>query len=125
MLIAGDGKSHIYKTNSLDTHEWPQKFKSELTDLKLVRELDDFEDNRHNQETFKELSFDILLANPPFAGEIKEKNLLAQYALGKNSKGKLQKKVERHLLFIERNLDFVKPGGRLAVVLPQGIFNNT
>ena len=60
-----------------------------------------------------------------FAGEIKEKHLLAQYTLGKNSKGKLQSKVERHLLFIERNLDFVKAGGRLAIVLPQGIFNNT
>jgi len=28
-------------------------------------------------------------------------------------------------LFIERNLDFVKEGGRLALVLPQGRFNNT
>ena len=28
-------------------------------------------------------------------------------------------------MFIERNLDFVKDGGRLAIVLPQGIFNNT
>ncbi|MFN7881546.1 MAG: N-6 DNA methylase, partial [bacterium] len=28
------------------------------------------------------------------------------------------------LLFIERNLDFLKPGGRMAVVLPQGRFNN-
>lgn len=28
-------------------------------------------------------------------------------------------------MFIERNLDFVKPGGRLAIVLPQGRFNNS
>lgn len=125
MLIAGDGKSHIFKSSSLDTREWSDRFKSELADLKLVREFDDFETNRHNQNTLQYLGFDILLANPPFAGEIKEKNLLAQYVLGKNNKGKLQNKVERHLLFIERNLDFVKPGGRLAVVLPQGIFNNT
>lgn len=125
MLIAGDGKSHIYKTTSLDSREWPERFKSDLKDLKLVREFDDFESNRHNQDTLRDLSFDILLANPPFAGEIKEKNLLAQYTLGKNAKGKIQNKVERHLLFIERNLAFVKAGGRLAVVLPQGIFNNT
>ena len=125
MLIAGDGKSHIFKSSSLDTREWTDRFKSELRDLKLVEEFDDFEENRHNQEVLQYLGFDVLLANPPFAGEIKEKNLLAQYVFGKDEKGKLRKKVERHLLFIERNLDFIKSGGRLAIVLPQGIFNNT
>jgi len=125
MLIAGDGRSHIYKTTSLDTKEWPEKFKSELKDLDLVKEFDDHTKNTDNRENLKELEFDVLLANPPFAGEVKEKHLLSQYELGKNSKGKMQKSVERHLLFIERNLDFIKAGGRLAVVLPQGIFNNT
>lgn len=125
MLIAGDGKSHIYKTSSLDSREWPERFKSDLNELNLVQQFDDYDTDRHNKETYQHLKFDVLLANPPFAGEIKEKNLLTQYTLGKNSKGKLQNKVERHLLFIERNLDFVKPGGRLAIVLPQGIFNNT
>jgi len=33
--------------------------------------------------------------------------------------------LSRDILFIERNLDFLKPGGRLAIVLPQGRFNNT
>ena len=28
-------------------------------------------------------------------------------------------------MFIERNLDFLKPGGRMAIVLPQGRFNNS
>lgn len=125
MVIAGDGKSHIYKTTSLDTREWPEKFKSELKELDLVQDFDDFTQNNDNRESLKELKFDVLLANPPFAGEVKEKHLLSQYVLGKNNKGKLQNKIERHLLFIERNLDFVRAGGRLAVVLPQGIFNNT
>jgi len=125
MLIAGDGKSHIFKTSSLDTREWPDRFKSELKDLRLVTEYEDYERNRDNSENLTNLEFDVLLANPPFAGEIKEKQLLTQYVLGKNQAGKLQSKVERHLLFIERNLDFVKAGGRLAIVLPQGIFNNT
>ena len=34
-------------------------------------------------------------------------------------------KVGRDILFIERNLDFLKPGGRMAIVLPQGRFNNS
>lgn len=33
-------------------------------------------------------------------------------------------RVSRDILFIERNLNFLKPGGRMAIVLPQGIFNN-
>ncbi len=124
MLIAGDGKSHIYKTSSLEPVNWPAKLKSDLTDHQLLADIDDYEERKHNQETFHCLNFDILLANPPFAGEIREKSLLAQFDLGYNSQGKVQKMVERHLLFVERNLDFVKSGGRLAVVLPQGLFNN-
>jgi type I restriction enzyme M protein len=65
-----------------------------------------------------------LLANPPFAGDIKESRILAKYDLGKKPDGKWQNSVGRDILFIERNLDFLKPGGRMAVVLLQGRFNN-
>lgn len=66
----------------------------------------------------------MLLANPPFAGDIKESRILAKYELGKKPDGKWQNAVGCDILFIERNLDFLKPGGRMAVVLPQGRFNN-
>lgn len=33
--------------------------------------------------------------------------------------------MSRDILFVERNLDFLKPGGRMAIVLPQGRFNNS
>lgn len=33
-------------------------------------------------------------------------------------------KIKTEILFIERCLDLLKPGGRLAIVLPEGIFNN-
>jgi len=125
MLIAGDGRSHIYKTNSLDTNDWPESVKNELKTLRLVSEFENHEDDKFNEEHLKNLDFSVLLANPPFAGEIKEKKLLTQYILGKKESGKLQNKISRHILFIERNLDFIKDGGRLAIVLPQGIFNNT
>jgi len=65
------------------------------------------------------------MANPPFAGDIKEGQILAQYELRKNAKGKNQTKVGRDILFIERNISFLKPGGRMAIVLPQGRFNNS
>lgn len=125
MLIAGDGKSHIYKANSLDgtDKEWDE-IAQELKQLGLLKEFDDYEEQNRNEKERLHFSFDILLANPPFAGEVKESRTLAKYDLGKKN-GKNLSKVSRHILFIERNLNFVKPGGRLAVVLPQGIFNNT
>ncbi len=66
----------------------------------------------------------MVLANPPFAGEIKESRILSKYEIY-NQKAKKPKSMGRDILFIERNLDFVKDGGRLALVLPQGRFNNT
>ena len=65
------------------------------------------------------------MANPPFSGDLDNKEQLEIYDLGYNAKGALQKKVGRDILFIERNLNFLKPGGRMAVVLPQGRFNNS
>jgi type I restriction enzyme M protein len=112
------------------------------------------------------------MANPPFAGDIKETRILAKYELARtvsldkvnnvdeNDKNiedashrnptfpeslrsshetiykmadgtyrkvkiKDQSNVGRDILFIERNLNFIKPGGRMAIVLPQGRFNNS
>jgi type I restriction enzyme M protein len=112
------------------------------------------------------------MANPPFAGDIKETRILAKYELARSVsfdkiknvdaddkaivdasqrsptfpeaihashetiykmadgtyrkvKVKDQSNVGRDILFIERNLSFIKPGGRMAIVLPQGRFNNS
>ncbi|MBS8121906.1 N-6 DNA methylase [Candidatus Vampirococcus lugosii] len=126
MLIAGDGKSHIFKLNSLDTNNWHKSpIKYELERSHLIQEFSDIKKDKENKESLKELKFDVLLANPPFAGKVADKRLLSDYDLGKNQKGKLVSQTSRHILFIERNLSVVKPGGRLAIVLPQGVFNNT
>ena len=70
----------------------------------------------------------MILANPPFAGEMKDKKMLVYYDLAKpalkRAKDK-QAKEERDVLFIARILTFLKPGGRAAIVLPQGKFNNS
>lgn len=120
MLIAGDGKSHIFKENSLEFNRLGGKLREILKDEELV-----------NDDNFKNLKFDILLTNPPFAGEIKEPQIITLYdivperVIKRLDKGRSNVKVERHILFIDRALDMIKPGGRLAIVLPQGIFNNT
>lgn len=129
MLIAGDGRSHVLKLNSLNPREWQgdeaekERARAELRER--LHKFEDYDKDKFNKDNFKYFDFDILLSNPPFAGEIIEKNLLTDYELAKNDKGKLRNKMERHILFIERSLDLVKPGGRLAIVLPQGVFNNT
>ncbi|MFA7654415.1 MAG: N-6 DNA methylase [Candidatus Magasanikbacteria bacterium] len=129
MLIAGDGKSHILKLNSLNTKEWQgdesekERARAELRDR--LHKFDDYDKDKNNKDNFKYFDFDILLSNPPFAGEIHETPLLKEYELAKNDKGKLRNKMERHILFIERSLDLVKPSGRMAIVLPQGVFNNS
>ncbi|MEK7147528.1 MAG: N-6 DNA methylase [Patescibacteria group bacterium] len=128
MLVAGDGRSHLFKLNSLDPREW-QGEETQLLDArsKLQTRLLDMgnsTDNAENKKTFHYFNFDVLLTNPPFAGEIKDQGLLRQYFFGKK-KGKLINNIERHILFIERTLDMLRPGGRMAIVLPQGVLNNT
>lgn len=128
MLVAGDGRSHLFKLNSLDPREW-QGEEAQLLDARSklqtrLLDLGNSADNTENKKTFHYMNFDVLLTNPPFAGEIKDHGLLRQYFFGKK-KGKLVNKVERHILFIERTLDMLRPGGRMAIVLPQGILNNT
>src|SRR5690606_7927494 len=67
---------------------------------------------------------DVVLTNPPFAGAIKAPTTLRQYSLAFDQTGKLKKSVVRAILFLERCLDILKPGGRMGIVLPQGLFNN-
>lgn len=123
-LIAGDGQTNVLHLNTLDYERWDEKTSDEeWTDTynngwKKLKKL------RKDKSSNKEFDFDILMANPPFAGDIKESRILAKYELGKKSDGKYQNAVGRDILFIERNLDFLKSGGRMAVVLPQGRFNN-
>ncbi len=128
MLIAGDGKHHIFKRNSLDARDWVREEAEEarvaIRKAGLLRSFENPVEDEENKKTFRYLNFDILMTNPPFAGEITDTGLLRQYEFAKKD-GKLKRKMERHLLFLERCLDMIKPGGRMAIVLPQGVLNNT
>jgi len=124
-LIAGDGKTNVLNLNTLDYTAWDQVTRDEdwidnyNEGWKGLRAL------RATKGDNRDFNFDIVMGNPPFAGDIKESRIIAKYELGKNAKGKYQSSVGRDILFIERNLCFLKPGGRMAVVLPQGRFNNS
>ncbi|MBM3130092.1 MAG: hypothetical protein FJ009_15895 [Chloroflexi bacterium] len=80
-------------------------------------------------------SFDLILTNPPFGAKIPVvgKELLRQYSLGYRWIEKddvwqrtteLLDKQPPQILFIERCLQLLKPGGRAGIVLPEGVFGN-
>ena len=146
-LIAGDGQTNVLHLNTLDWERWDEKYndpdwldiygngwKNLRRNLKKPRartvQIEEEKGGKVYVREKKEydchdFKFDVLLAKPPFAGDIKESRILAKYELGKKPNGKYQTTVGRDILFIERNLDFLKPGGRMAIVLPQGRFNNS
>ena len=125
-LIAGDGETNVLHLNTLDYEHWNERTVSNPRwVLTYGRGFDRLKALRAEEEENRRFNFDILMANPPFAGDIKESRILHQYSLGFKGNGKAQTRVGRDILFIERNLDFLKPGGRMAIVLPQGRFNNT
>ena len=77
--------------------------------------------NQHRD--FERETFDLILTNPPFGATVKKEELpyLDDYNLGK---GKNSQKTE--ILFLERCFDFLKwETGELAIILPDGILNNS
>lgn len=139
MLIAGDGHTNIFgpDVSSLDPKTWYETASGQalmhgLRQAKLtaakIPEQETLRDDDKAWEYFDSLKFNIILANPPFAGEMKDREMLSRYELArralKRAKDK-QPKEERDVLFIERILNWLKPGGRAAIVLPQGKFNNS
>ena len=126
-LIAGDGEANVLHLNTLDWTKWDETVKQDDwsdTYGDGWRRLRRLRANRRPRD-YRRFKFDIVMANPPFAGDIKQSDMLAPYDLAHKKTGKLDRAVGRDLLFIERNLDFLKPGGRMAIVLPQGRFNNS
>ncbi len=105
MIIHDDGHTNVISTDSLEAFNYIQNIKQD----------------------FKAGEFDLLLTNPPFGATVKstEKDYLKTYELGKiNGKERTNQKTE--ILFIERCIQFVKPGiGKIAIVLPDGILTNS
>ncbi len=81
-------------------------------------------------------SFDFIITNPPFGSAVKqtEKSYLHQYKFGnkdvswldtKNSAVQNRDTQNTEVLFIEQDYNFLKEGGFLAIVIPDGILTNS
>lgn len=79
-------------------------------------------------------SIDLILTNPPFGKSVKTENILLDYQFGHEvkvfkSKGRPPEKRPKNsqdseVLFIEHYLRVLKPGGKLLIVLPDGVLSN-
>jgi len=118
MVMAGDGKGHLYNINSL---EFPSGY---LPGIKPANQDIPFG------------SLDVVMTNPPFGSgiPITDEAILRQYHLAakweRTEDGSFretptrQGSVAPEVLFIERCLDWLRPGGRMGIVLPDGILGN-
>lgn len=129
MVMNNDGSGNIFQTNSLlPPHEWEADFRAELAKALGIKES-----ALRNAGTIG--LFDVVVTNPPFGSKIpiKDPHILEQYNLGHiwerdkvdrdrwNMTGRLQSSVPPEQLFIERCIQFLRPGGRLGIVLPDSI----
>ena len=125
-LIAGDGESNVLCLNALDYKRWHDSTSKDKDWINTYgNSFERLERLRAVEGENHRFNFDIVMANPPFAGDIKEGPIISQFQLGVNPNHKIKSKIGRDVLFIERNLNFLKAGGRMAIVLPQGRFSNT
>ena len=118
MVMAGDGHTNIYNINSL---EYPQGSKPDVPliadavaeSIKHSADKDfHFEHGMNNAQG----KFDMVFTNPPFGTKVEvDSDIAVRYEL--NSKAP-------EVLFIEACYNFLKPGGKMAIVLPDGILGN-
>lgn len=97
-LIAGDGQTNVLHLNTLDFKRWDERIKEEDWNDTYNEGFKRFKKLRRSIDDYKEFNFDILMANPPFAGDIKETAIISHYELAKKN-GKTQGKIGRDILF--------------------------
>ncbi|MCG1027613.1 N-6 DNA methylase [Virgibacillus halodenitrificans] len=120
---------NVFRLNSLlPPHEWSDELKTELSNALGIK--------KGAIRNSKSIAwFDVIVTNPPFGSKIpvKDTQILSQFDLGyiwEKSDGKwvktsrLQTSVPPEQLFIERCLQFLKPGGRMAIVIPDSILGS-
>ena len=92
--------------------------------------------SRTNNQGFKYGTFDFIITNPPFGSTVRqtEQAYFKTYQLGKKEEDWLAVAARpqetrdgqsTEVLFIEQDYKFLKEGGYLAIVLPDGILSNS
>lgn len=126
MVMNNDGAGNILRQDSLlHPHQWEDSYRKEFATA-----LDIDPASLRNPKDLAQ--FDIIATNPPFGSKlpIKDRETLSQYLLahvwketetGWEVTEQLQGSASPEILFIERCWQFLKPSGRMGIVLPDAI----
>lgn len=118
MVMAGDGHANIFHVNSLAYPNWEHPAEIEKIQAAIGKSLSEMKDIESRYGKDAREKFDIIFTNPPFGAKVKvEPEIASQYFLSKYSDAP-------EVLFIEACYNFLKPGGKVAIVLPDGILGN-
>jgi len=105
LVLHGDGSSNIHRVDSARSPgEW----------------------DAVTRQAIPYGEIDILFTNPPFGGDgkIDDGHVLSRYELPTWEARTPRNSMPAEQLFVETALGFLKPGGYLVIVLPDGIVNN-
>ena len=112
LQIGTDGRSELFNANSLS---WEEVLEAGL---------------------LADARFDVILTNPPFGSRIpiEDKSLLKRFELGRawTQTGEFKWEIsaavlsaqDPQVLFVELCVKRLKPGGRMGIVLPEGVFGD-
>ena len=105
LVLHGDGSSNVFRADSVRS---PGEWSTEA------------------QQAIPYGKVDVLFTNPPFGGlgKIDDGHILNQYELSTWNTTSARSAMPAEQLFIEAALKFVKSGGYLVIVVPDGIVNN-
>lgn len=128
MIIHDDGHTNIIAADGLLP---PDDFKAPDNDKNIKEGLI----SKSGNANFKYDNFDFIVTNPPFGSVIKqtERAYMHQYGLAMKKpdwldlNGKISERANQstEVLFIEQCYKFLKAGGYLAMVVPDGILTNS
>ena len=106
LVMHGDGSAHVYQADS----------------LALPGEWADHEAAANAGHG----TFDVVVTNPPFGSEaiVDDPHILEHYELARAGSREVRGTMPPEQLFVEAAWKFLKPGGILAIVLPDSILNN-
>lgn len=109
MLVLGDGSTNIHIGDSIRQDRWED-------DYPLL------------PQAMRDKSFSVVVTNPPFGTNLKiagrdshVNGYTIAHAAGKGT----HKDLEIGLIFLERAYRLLRPGGRLAIILPETYFFST
>lgn len=118
MVMAGDGHANIFHVNSLAYPNWEHPEEIEKINASISKSLSEMKDLDNAYGSDAREKYDMVFTNPPFGAKVKvEQEIASQYHLSKYSDAP-------EVLFIEACYNFLKPGGKMAIVLPDGILGN-